>query len=441
MKNKLVYGFLLVLLGANLFFGAQVFSKSVENAEKNDVYTNLELFARVLERVRQDYVDGEKLTYQDLIYGALKGMLNTLDPHSEFMEPVKYTELKNDTEGVFGGVGITVGLRGEFLTVIAPMEDTPAFRSGILAGDRIIKIDGKSTEKISLGEAVKRLRGQPGTEVTITVFRPSNGTSKDHKLARENISVDTVKDLQNRKEFTVDANGIGYIRLTQFGEKSGSELESALKKLESQKAQGLVLDLRDNPGGLLDQAARICEKFLPAKTLIVSTEGRNPEERREFRSAGRDQHPKLPIVVLVNGGSASASEIVAGCLQDLKRAVIVGEQTFGKGSVQSIIPLQDGAALRLTTAKYYTPSHKVIHEKGITPDIIIPMTPEEYEGLSVRRALGGLDNADPERQQRLKDVKDIQLERAVDLLKGISLYTQKGNQPKKVAKAEKLEQN
>jgi carboxyl-terminal processing protease len=438
MNKRVLYGAVVTVLGLNLFFGAQVYFQSAQAAQKDDVYGNLELFTRVLERVRQDYVDGEKLTYQDLIYGALKGMLNTLDPHSEFMEPVKYNELKNDTEGVFGGVGIVIGLRGDQLTVIAPMEDTPAFRAGIMSGDRITRIDGKSTEKLSLSEAVKRLRGEPGSEVTISVVRSATGVSKDYKLTRAHIKVETVKDINGKREFPLGENKLGYVRLTQFGEQTTPELDEALKKLQAQGMQGLILDFRDNPGGLLEQAAKVCEKFLPPRTLVVSTESRDPTEKRDYFTVGRDQHPNVPIVVLVNGGSASASEIVAGCLQDLKRAIIVGEQTFGKGSVQSIIPLQDGSALRLTTAKYYTPSHRVIHEKGISPDIFIPMTVEDYEALSLKRTPGGWENLEPDRLERVKNVRDLQLERAQDLLKGITLYTKRAPVATKTARAEKV---
>jgi carboxyl-terminal processing protease len=422
-RKRLFYGVLVTVLGLNLFIGAQFYLRSAQAAEKNDVYSNLELFTRVLERVRQDYVDGENLTYQDLIYGALRGMLNTLDPHSEFMEPAKYNELKNDTEGAFGGVGIVIGLRGDQLTVIAPIEDTPAFRAGVMSGDRIVGIEGRSTEKLSVTEAVKRLRGQPGTVVTISVLRPSTGTVKEHKLTRAIIKVHTVKDINGNREFPLAENKIGYVRLIQFGEQTTTELEAALKRLEAQGLQGLIVDLRDNPGGLLDQAAKVCEEFVQPRTLVVSTEGRDPAEKKEYRATSRAQHLKLPLVLLVNGGSASASEIVAGCLQDLKRAVLVGEQTFGKGSVQSVIPLPDGSALRLTTAKYYTPSHKVIHEKGITPDISVPVSIEDAEALALKRTPGALETLDPDRRERVSNTRDVQLERAMDLLKGITLYT------------------
>ncbi len=438
MKKRILYGVVLTVLSLNLMWGTHLYFASAQAADKNAVYDNIELFTRVLERVREDYVDADKTAYQDLIYGALRGMISTLDPHSEFMEPAKFDELRKDTEGAFGGVGIQVGLREGYLTVIAPMDDSPATKAGILTGDRIYKIEGKNTEKISLQDAVKRLRGEPGTEVTITIFRPSSNTTRDVKLTRANIKVDTVKDINGRREFPVGEHQIGYIRLTQFNEPTSTDLEEALKKLDEQKMKGLILDLRNNPGGLLEQAVKVCEKFLPRGTLIVSTEGRMAPKKSEYHAKGGGKHLDLPMVILVNGGSASASEIVAGCMQDVKpqRAIIVGEQTFGKGSVQSILPLQDGSALRLTTAKYYTPSHKVIHEKGITPDIEITMSPEEEEALILQKLPGGIDSVDgldAARKEYIKGVRDTQLERAMDLLKGICLYTQRHLPEKKVA--------
>lgn len=423
MKRRLVYSVLITALGINLFFGAQVYLRSEEASARNDVYRNLRLFALVLERVWQDYVDGDKLTYQDLIYGALRGMLSTLDPHSEFMEPRKFDDLKVDTQGKFGGIGIQLGVRGGSLTVIAPIEDTPAFRAGIISGDRIIRIDGRTTDRMTPADAVEVLRGAPGTEVTITVLRPSTGESRDVLLRREDIKVETVRDINGQRQFPLGEDGIGYIRVNQFGEQTTRELDEGLGRLIAAGMKGLILDLRDNPGGLLDQAPQVCAHFLPARTLVVSTEGRDPRERREFRVPRAGRHIEHPMVVLVNGGSASASEIVAGALQDIKRAVIVGERTFGKGSVQSIIPLQDGAAVRLTTAKYYTPSHKVIHEKGITPDIIIEVTPEEAGLLAMKRVPGAVETLDPDQRAQFEGLRDIQLERARDLLRGIVLFT------------------
>ena len=423
MKKRILYICLVTVLGLNFLIGAQIFYQNVQASEGDDVYEQMRLFMRVLERVRQDYVDGEQDTYQELMSAAMKGMLSTLDPHSEFMEPSKYTDLKHDTEGAFGGVGIVVGMRDNVLTVISPMEDSPAHQAGILTGDKIVKIEGKSTEKTGLADAVKILRGEPGTEVTITIMRPGSNEVKDHTLTRSIIKVDTVKDINGRSEFPLSENKIGYIRISQFGEHTTEEFRNAMEKLDKQGMEGLIMDLRNNPGGLLDQAVKICDIFLPRNQLIVSTEGRAERMKAEqYMASGRDEYPHVKLVVLVNNGSASASEIVSGCLQDLGRAFVIGEQTFGKGSVQSIVPLENGAALRLTTAKYYTPSHKVIHEKGITPDAIVPMTTEEEEALYLKRVTGGVDSLEPALRDRIKAVRDVQLERARDFLKGMLIY-------------------
>jgi len=426
MKRRLIYGLVLVVLAVNLAVGARLYRSTAEAAEKDSPYPNLELFSLVMEKVRKDYVDGKELTYQDLVYGALKGMINTLDPHSEFLEPGQYKELQNDTQGQFGGLGIVVSVKDDAVTVVAPMEDTPGFRAGIMSGDRIIKIDGRSTERMGLPDAVKNLRGEPGTKVTITIQRPSTGMVKDLTLTRAVINVDMVKDINNKKEFPLGENKIGYVRITQFGEKTSDELEAALKKLKAQGMQALILDLRWNPGGLLDQAVEVCEKFLPRGDLVVTTEGRNPVQNSTHRAAGRgDELHRAPMVVLANQGSASAAEIVAGCLQDTKRAVVLGEQTFGKGSVQSILPLQNGTALRLTTAKYYTPSHKVIHEHGIKPDIEVRMSDEEERAVLLQRAPGGIESLEEKDREAVSKLRDPQLDRAMDLLKGINLFTKR----------------
>ena len=439
MKKRILYSLLLLLLGFNLFVGAQIYFSSAQAAEKNNLYQQMDLFVRVLEKVRQEYVEGEKVSYQDLIYGALRGMLSTLDPHSEFMEPTKYEDLRNETEGSYGGVGLVISLRDNMLTVVSPMEDTPAYKSGILSGDKIIRIEGKSTEKMSITDAVKRLKGEAGTPVVLTIARPNVAQPTDYTLTRAVIKLDTVKDIDGHRQFPLGDNKIGYIRLTQFGEQTASDLQDAAKKLKKQGMQGLVLDLRNNPGGLLDQAVKVCELFTKRGELIVSTEGRGAQADTKYTSRGTDQYPDVHLVILVNGGSASASEIVAGCLQDRFRALVMGEQTFGKGSVQSIMPLQDGSALRLTTAKYYTPSHKVIHEKGITPDSIIPMSQEEEEALVLKRVPGGIDTLDEERRERARNAHDVQLERANDFLKAMlvlrdrSQYAHKANSPNRTA--------
>jgi carboxyl-terminal processing protease len=441
MKRRLLYGVVITVLTFNVLIGARVYLSSAQAAEKDSAYPSLQLFSYVMEKVRKDYVDGQNLKYQDLVYAALKGMLNTLDPHSEFMEAEKYKELQSDTQGAFGGVGIVVAMKDNFITVIAPMEDSPGFKAGIMSGDRIMKIEGKSTEKMSLPDAVKNLRGEPGTDVKITVLHPASSQMKDYKLTRAVINVDMVKDINGKKEFPLGDNKIGYIRLVQFGEKTSAELETALTKLKAEHMQGLVLDLRWNPGGLLDQAVDVCEKFLPRGDLVVTTEGRNSSQNsvRKARGPHGDELHDMPMVVLVNLGSASASEIVAGCLQDTKRAIILGEKTFGKGSVQSILPLPDGSALRLTTAKYYTPSHKVIHEEGITPDIVVSLTEEQERDIQIKHMPGGVLGLDDKERERVLSIHDPQFDRAMDLLKGITLFTQRAPAAEpRLAKGEKM---
>src|SRR5215471_15083607 len=253
MKRRLVYGIVLLTLTVNLLIGARMYM-TAHAAEKDSAYPSLELFSVVMEKVRKDYVDGQNLKYQDLVYGALKGMLNTLDPHSEFMEPEKYHELQNDTQGAFGGLGIIISMRDSFVTVVSPMDDTPGAKAGILSGDRIIRIDNHSTEKMTLADAVKNLRGEPGSSIKITIMRPSNGMIKEYTLTRAIINVDMVKDINGKKEFPLSDNRIGYVHVTQFGEKTSDDLEAALRKLKAEGMQALILDLRWNPGGLLEQA-------------------------------------------------------------------------------------------------------------------------------------------------------------------------------------------
>jgi carboxyl-terminal processing protease len=433
MKRRLIYGLVIAALLLNLMVGTRIYLSSAQASEaKDSVYPNLELFANVLEKVRTEYVDGAKLTYHDLVYDALKG-IDSLDPHSEFMDPDEYQELQSDTEGEFGGLGLVVSMKDGYVTVVTPMDDTPGFRAGILAGDRIIKINGRNADKMPLTDAVKLLRGEPGTQVSMTIQRPSSGVTRDLNLTRAVINLDMVKDINGKKEFPLGPDKIGYIRITQFGDNTSDELEAGLEKLKAQGMKALILDLRENPGGLLDEAVGVCSKFLPRGQLVVTTEGRDADQNATRRAEGHgDELKGVPMVVLVNLGSASASEIVSGCLQDLHRAVILGEKTFGKGSVQSIFPLDDGSALKLTTAKYYTPSHRVIHEHGITPDVIVPMSDEEKGALILKRSPGGLAALNPEERARIETLQDVQLERAEDLLKGILLYTQL-SRPEKVA--------
>jgi carboxyl-terminal processing protease len=424
MKRRLIFILVALALVLNLVAGARIYLSSAQAAEQKDSPdANLEIFANVLEKVRTSYVDGTNLTYRALIHSALKGMVGSLDPHSEFMDADDYQQLQDDTEGQFGGLGLVVAMKNKFITVVAPMDDSPGFRAGILSGDRIVKIDGKSVDNVSLPDAVKQLRGQPGTQVSVTIQHPASGVIKDYKLTRAVISMDMVKDINGKKEFPLDVDKIGYVRITQFGDQTSDELEAALDKLKKQGMKALIIDLRWNPGGLLDEAVSVCEKFLPRGQLVVTTEGRDPAENSVRLADGHgDELGGMPIVVLVNLGSASAAEIVTGCLQDLHRAFILGEKTFGKGSVQNIFPLDDGSALKLTVAKYYTPSHKVIHEHGITPDSLVPMSDEDQASLLVKRAPGGLESLDDKDRAVVEKSHDIQFDRAEDLLKGILLY-------------------
>ncbi len=436
MKRRLIFGVVAAALALNLAIGAAIYLNPARAAEQKDsMDANLDLFANVLQKVRAEYVDGTNLTYRELTDAAIKGMIGSLDPHSEFLDAQDYQQLQDETEGQFGGLGLVVEMINNYVTVVAPMEDSPGFRAGILTGDRIVKVDGKGVEGVPLGGVVKLLRGDPGTPVTVTVQRPSTGEEKKFTLTRAIIQVDMVKDINGRKEFPLGADGIGYIRIAEFGDRTGDELEAALGRLKAQGMKALILDLRMNPGGLLDEAVNVCQKFLPRGQLIVSTEGRDPAQSSVLRAKGRgDELKGIPMVILVDLGSASASEIVTGCLQDLHRAVILGEKTFGKGSVQSIFPLDKVGALKLTVAKYYTPSHRVIHEHGIEPDIVVPMTEEQERALLLTRLPGGLESLDATNRVRVAQIQDVQLERAGDLLKGILLYGELSKPEKMAAK-------
>ncbi|MDP2992578.1 MAG: S41 family peptidase [Deltaproteobacteria bacterium] len=333
------------------------------SAATREAYEKLKLFADVLDIVEKNYV--EEVKTGDLIYGSIKGMLETLDPHSSFMTPDDFKELQVETKGIFSGIGIEITLKDGILTIVSPIEGTPAYNAGLKAGDRILKIDGKTTKNMSLIEAVKKLRGPRGTKVTISILREGWSEIKDFALVRDVIPIHSVKHKTLEE-------GYGYVRIINFQDKTSQDLKSALDDLEQQNKplKGLILDLRNNPGGLLDQAVRVADEFIE-DGIVVYTDGRIKSQNVRFTAhKGEKPHP-YPIIVLVNEGSASASEIVAGALQDHKKAIILGAQTFGKGSVQTVIPLDDGSGLRLTTALYYTPSGRSIQAKGITPDIIV----------------------------------------------------------------------
>jgi carboxyl-terminal processing protease len=333
------------------------------DAEEDFHYQRIKTFAESLSLVEKNYV--EKVDEKDLVYGAIRGMLNSLDPHSAFMPPEAFKELKVDTKGEFGGLGIQIGIKNKILTIIAPIEDTPADKAGVKAGDMIIKIEGKSTKDITLYEAVSKLRGRKGTKVTITIVREGLDKPKDYTITRDIIKLKSVKS-------RVIDDEIGYVKLTQFQEQTASDLKKALKDLEKKDVSSLILDLRNNPGGLLKGAVDVTSQFLPPGKLVVYIKGREGDKTK-FKTKNGSKYFDYPMVVLVNGGSASASEIVAGALQDWGKALILGTQTFGKGSVQTVMPLSDGSALRLTTARYYTPKDRSIQTTGITPDVIVKL--------------------------------------------------------------------
>jgi len=325
-----------------------------------ETYEELKTFSEVLTQVQKSYVDETKV--KDLVQGAIRGMLSTLDPHSAYMTADMYKEMQVETKGEFGGVGIQIGVKENRLAVIAPIEGTPAYRAGVKSGDFITKVNDETTKDLTLMDAVQKMRGPKGSKVNLTIQREGTPDPLQFTLVRDIIKIESVKSKV--------LDNIGYIRLTQFQEATGRDLSKVLRQFKDQKLQSTILDLRNNPGGLLTSAVEVSEQFLPSGKLVVYTKGRE-SKKDEWISKGKDQMDDSPMIVLVNEGSASASEIVAGALQDYGRAVIVGTTSFGKGSVQTILPLGDGSGLRLTTAKYYTPKGRSIQSTGITPDIVV----------------------------------------------------------------------
>ncbi|OGV74461.1 MAG: hypothetical protein A3K19_05395 [Lentisphaerae bacterium RIFOXYB12_FULL_65_16] len=429
-RSKFWLILLAIVLAANLAVGLKVYSVEAEANGEREAFEKTRVMMRVLHLLQKDYVDPSKVDYTDLIYNALRGMVSSLDPFSAFMEPDEYNDMMESTEGQFGGLGIIVTVRDDLLTIVSPIEGTPGSKAGLLAGDQIIKINGTSTRDLKLSDTVKLLKGEPGTSVTITVHRPGTGETKEMTIERALIPVVNVKD------DCILEDGVGYVRIVQFNEPTADRLEESLNALVAKKATSLVLDLRNNPGGLLESAVDVASMFLPTDSLVVSTQGRQPSQAREFKTTRSAKFLDKPVAILINGGSASAAEIVAGCLQDWGRAVLIGEKSFGKGSVQNIIELPDGSALRLTTAMYYTPSKRVIHEHGIEPDIEVKLTEEELKRFI--EAQRGMDLPAPEDLKTSPDTKegaegtpphttkgplrDQQLQRAIDTLKSYDVY-------------------
>lgn len=361
--------------------GGVLIGKGVDRTgHATETYEELKVFSEVLSQVQKHYVEEAKV--KDLVQGAIRGMLSTLDPHSAYMTPDMYKEMQVETKGEFGGVGIQIGVKDNRLTVIAPIEGTPASRAGIKAGDYITKVNGETTKDLTLMDAVQKMRGPKGTKVVLTIQREAAPDPLDFELVRDTIKIESVKGK------LIDKN-IAYVRLTQFQESTGRDLAKALKQLREQKATGTILDLRNNPGGLLTAAVEVSEQFVAPGKLVVYIKGRDGR-KDEYVAKSKEPVDESPVIVLVNEGSASASEIVAGALQDWGRAVVVGTTSFGKGSVQTILPLQDGSGLRLTTAKYYTPKGRTIQSTGITPDIVVKLP---QPGQQVASAKPGDKNA------------------------------------------------
>ena len=418
MRKKII---ILSIAGILIFTFVSMATSGIDKKKKDDLYRQVELFSDSLAIIQADYVDEVKP--KDVIYGALKGMLSSLDPHSQFMDPETYNELKVDTEGKFGGLGIEITIKDSLLTIVTPIEDTPAWKAGLKAGDRIVKINNDLTRDMTLTEAVKKMRGKAGEAVKITVLRESEKKILDFTIIRDIIKI---KDI---KEAKILEDGIGYIRLVEFRENTVRDISQALDNLTKNGMNALILDLRYNPGGLLDVAVEVTGKFIDKGKMIVYTKGRKDSQNMEFKSNASHPVLNLPMVVLINEGSASGSEIVAGCLQDYKRAIIVGTKSFGKGSVQTVIPLSDGSALRLTTSKYFTPLGKEIHGKGVMPDIVVdegkvelssqeskPEEPGEvFEKLEIKEK--------QKKDEKVFDYKsDNQISRAVDILKVLKIY-------------------
>jgi len=413
-------------VGGQLCESAEVTKTNISSQSEEGRYRSALLFASVVELIRDEYLELEKTDYDKMTYAALRGLLSSLDPHSQFLDPEHYKMIRTETEGQFGGLGISVGMVENQLTVNVPIEGGPGFRAGLIPGDRIIKIEGKGTQKLTLGESIRLLRGRPGVPVELTIYRPGDGKTLEVSVIREMIQVPTLQDTKLVSGATSQGEKIGYLRITQFGEKTATEFDSAVGQLEKDGATALVLDLRDNPGGLVDAAVEVVSRFVPGGTLVVATEGRKAGSgRQEYLSRPVKLRVRWPTIVLVNGNTASAAEIVAGALQDLGLAVIMGETTFGKGSVQtvqrvdpSVIP---DVGVRLTTAHYTTPSRRKIHGVGIEPDVVARLTRTEEQAIFQKRSPGLKKVNDKE-----LEVNDEPLDRAIDLLRGWKVVKRRG---------------
>ncbi|MBN2567951.1 MAG: S41 family peptidase [Deltaproteobacteria bacterium] len=423
--KKGVFSFIIILFITLLILPGFYEDKSAFSAG-NDTYKNLKLFNEILDLIETNYV--EEVDPGVIIDGAITGMIKTLDPHSAYMSAETYKELRINTKGAFGGLGIEITMVNEVVTVVSPIEDTPAFTAGIKSGDQIIGIDGKTIKGLTLEDAVHKLRGKAGTEVTITIRRKGLDKPKDFIITRAVIEIKSVKH-------KVYHDNIGYLRISNFQETTTTELNKALNSLikEVVPLKGLILDLRNNPGGVLEQSIKVSDAFLKSG-VIVSTKGRAKKSGTVYTAKNDGDEPECPIIVLINGASASASEIVSGALQDNERALLLGTQTFGKASMQVIIPLNNGAALKLTTGKYYTPSGRLIQAKGISPDIEIEYAspdgnkerPKQIRESDLKGHIeGDKETEEAKKPERKPDdlTDDNQLSRAIDILKSWEIFS------------------
>ena len=375
---------------------------------------NVRYFREVMQTVNENYYDGSKADYNGLTRAALKGMVSQLDPHSEFLTADEYAETEEELSSEFSGVGIQVEERDNRIVVVSPIAGTPAEAAGIRRGDQLVKVDGRPLENPTLDKTIKLIRGKPGSEVTLTMLRSNLGRELDFKLKRQRILMPSVRNASLRSD------GVGYLQITQFSEPTGSEFADTLARLEKNGLRALVIDLRNNPGGLLTAAIEVCNEFFDHNELVVYTQGRTPESRENFKADGRHPARTYPIVVLVNGGTASAAEIVAGAMQDTRRAVVIGERTFGKGSVQSVIEMDNGEGMRLTTARYYTPSGRVIHEHGVEPQAEVEISEDDESKIRLQQSRVELNEV-TEFTARFgfAPIADVQLQTAEEVLAGL----------------------
>lgn len=427
--------FIMILRSLTLLFACGLMlSTALAQVDSDDAdlgFKEIELFTEVLETIRQGYVDEDKVSYERLINSALAGMLADLDPHCQFMQPKVFDQLKRHTDSTYDGIGVTISTKNDSLTIVTAREDGPAARAGVLPGDHIMKINDKLTEDVGISEAVNMLKGKPGEAIKLTIRRPATQKLHEFEMKREVIKQSSVKDVRILNPELTKPYRMGYARILQFSEPTATELADALDKLEQEGMDAFVLDMRNNPGGLLNSAIDVCGEFVKAGTVVLTTEGKpGSGQIKVFRTSAKNKRRErdYPLAVLLNHSSASGAEVVGGALQDLKRCIVVGETSFGKGSVQSILPIGDGKAIRMTTAKYYTPSsHRTIHENGVIPNIVATLTPAQEQDLL---RWFSRDTMSPAQRKEAEKFRDPQVVRAIDAMKGALVYSKFGEDNK-----------